>query len=396
MYSLYLEKCKSEKFDPKLIAKEWLYFNVFNFEYNLSFKQPANDTCDEFIVNIKNTENQEKKGQVNQEYEAHLAQAKLRYDLKRKDKELSKQAGSKKVTIMIDLQKCLPTPYLTNSQAFYKRKLWTLNLTIFNATNGKSHCAMWDETVGARGGCEIASCILRWAEENIGTEVEELIVWSDNCAGQNRNFIIVSAYVWILRTIPTLKSISHKFLLKGHTHMEVDGVHSVIERAKKLVSQTQTMMVPWDWQQFVRQCRFKDLIKLYDMTLDNFKNFKSLYEGKTAPLKNNKTNKDKEHFLISEAVELQLRSSEPNELYYKTNFEEEYKIVDIKPNRRGLESNKAWPEAVPVMNNKPRPINKAKYEDLQKLLKWVPACFHHFYKNLSSSAATLDYPDSNE
>lgn len=45
-------------------------------------------------MNIKNTENQEKKGQVNQEYEAHLAQAKLRYDLKRKDKELSKQAGS--------------------------------------------------------------------------------------------------------------------------------------------------------------------------------------------------------------------------------------------------------------------------------------------------------------
>lgn len=57
---------------------------------------------------------------------------------------------------------------------------------------------MWDETVVARGGCEVASCILKHSDtlDNVGLEIEKLIIWSDNCAGQNRNFIVVSAYVF--------------------------------------------------------------------------------------------------------------------------------------------------------------------------------------------------------
>lgn len=45
-------------------------------------------------------------------------------------------------------------------------------------------------------------------------------------------------YLWLLEKVPTLKEINHKFLLAGHTHMEVDGKHSVIERAKKQIKTT--------------------------------------------------------------------------------------------------------------------------------------------------------------
>ena len=39
---------------------------------------------------------------------------------------------------------------------------------------------MWDESKVGRGGNEIASAILKWAECNIpNSEVEEIIIWSD-------------------------------------------------------------------------------------------------------------------------------------------------------------------------------------------------------------------------
>lgn len=42
--------------------------------------------------------------------------------------------------------------------------------------------------------------------------------------------------------MPNLKTIIHKFWLKGHTHMEVDGVHSVIKTAKKRFPKTQSLL----------------------------------------------------------------------------------------------------------------------------------------------------------
>lgn len=108
---------------------------------------------------------------------------------------------------MFDLQKCLVTPNLTNTKSFYLRKLWTFNLTLFDATSNSAINMMWSENITGRGGNEIASCLLRWADENSENvaQVEELIFYSDNCAGQN-----------------SLKTINHKFMMKGHTHMEVD------------------------------------------------------------------------------------------------------------------------------------------------------------------------------
>lgn len=50
--------------------------------------------------------------------------------------------------------------------------------------------------------------------------------------------------LWMLEKVSTLKEINNKFLLVGHTHMEVDGKHSVIEKAKKkLKTHTTTIII---------------------------------------------------------------------------------------------------------------------------------------------------------
>lgn len=56
MYSLYVEHCKENEVKQELIAKQWLFRDIFNTEFNLGFKEPANDTCDdcdEFQVKLK-------------------------------------------------------------------------------------------------------------------------------------------------------------------------------------------------------------------------------------------------------------------------------------------------------------------------------------------------------
>nr|CAI5818189.1 unnamed protein product [Callosobruchus analis] len=110
---------------------------------------------------------------------------------------------------------------------------------------------MWDETVAGRGGNEIASCLLKYFLGNIDKSTEEVTIWSDNCPSQNRNINALVAYTTILKLVRTLKVINYKYLLRGHTHLEVDSDHSLIERTRKRMSKFQIMM-PWDWQQLVR------------------------------------------------------------------------------------------------------------------------------------------------
>lgn len=255
MFNLYSSHCAENNIDPKLVAKQWLYFDVFNKHFNLSFKSPETDTCDicdSFSAKLKGELSPEQRDDLQTEQEAHLAESKRRYDLKGSDTKLSKENPAHKV-LTGDLQKCLATPLITNSISFYKRKLWTLNFTLYDCYDSSVHCMMWDETKGARGGNEVASSLLKWADNVIpGSAIQDITIWTDNCYGQNKNKSIVMAFFFILKTYPQILRINQKFLLKGHTHMEADTVHGHIERKRKKTP-NMSILTPWDWQQLVRQ-----------------------------------------------------------------------------------------------------------------------------------------------
>lgn len=80
------------------------------------------------------------------------------------------------------------------------------------------------------------------------------------------------AYFWFLFKFLNLQEINHKFLFRGHTHFEVDCVHSVIERKKKHFP-LPSLSVPKDWEQFVETARVKNPITIHSMEIEDFKNF---------------------------------------------------------------------------------------------------------------------------
>jgi hypothetical protein len=220
MYRLYLENCRQEKIAAKYIAKECFYQKIFNEIFNLGFKGSSADTCDDcdsLLMQLKEVTSEEEKKKIDEKLKLHQEDAANCYHIKRQDKDLEKSTRTKKNDVMMDLQKCLPAPGLTNGQSFYLRKLWTLNLTIHNDTMGTLHCILWNETLGGSGN-EISSCFIKWALDHVDPGTKELIVWSDSFPGQNRNTLIVSACMWLFCEKKSLEIINHKYLLKGHTH----------------------------------------------------------------------------------------------------------------------------------------------------------------------------------
>lgn len=58
---------------------------------------------------------------------------------------------------------------------------------------------------------------------------QELIVYSDDCTYQNRNVVVSNALLNF--SMQNNISVTQKYFEKGHTQMECDSMHSVIERA---------------------------------------------------------------------------------------------------------------------------------------------------------------------
>nr|CAI5867580.1 unnamed protein product [Callosobruchus analis] len=282
MYCLYKEKCSEEGISKSDIVKSWLYRYIFKTEFNLSFKVPSVDTCDQcdkFKIKIQDSSDENKKLQLTQDHNHHLKDAENRYSAKRNDKERREKT--------------------------------------------------------------------KWVEDfSIGTGIETLIICSDNCPSQNRNIMMIVNYFYLLQIKCPLKRVIHKFLLRGHTHTEVDHRHALIERFIKKQPTTK-ICTPWDWQQPIRSTG----ATVIEMQLSDFKNYEPLYSGSGSPLIHKKQTVDKEVFLISSAVWLEIRRKDPGDLYYKTEIlQDGYKM-------------------------------------------WVPVQFHDFYKNVTVVAQQGDDDD---
>ncbi|KAJ8895253.1 hypothetical protein PR048_000578 [Dryococelus australis] len=103
------------------------------------------------------------------------------------------------------------------------KKLWKFNFTSYDSYDGSVHCVMWDESKAGRGGNEIASGILKWADHVIpNSTVDEITVWTVNCYGQNKSMSVIMCFFWIL----------HKYSQAIRTWKQTQSMHRLKERKK--------------------------------------------------------------------------------------------------------------------------------------------------------------------
>uniref|UniRef100_A0A6P7G1E7 Nuclear receptor coactivator 7-like n=1 Tax=Diabrotica virgifera virgifera TaxID=50390 RepID=A0A6P7G1E7_DIAVI len=139
MYKLYCEENESSVSRP-------IYEREFH-KMNISFKKPKVDTCHKCDVlsnKLKVTKSEGDKTKIKDEISIHHTAADNAYVMKSNDTEKAK-CDSTFRCLTFDLQQCLATPYVNSSVAFYKRQLWTYNLTIHENGEGSVACYMWHE-----------------------------------------------------------------------------------------------------------------------------------------------------------------------------------------------------------------------------------------------------------
>lgn len=107
-------------------------------------------------------------------------------------------------------------PTLTHSNMYYSRQLSCYNFGIHLGDNNTAFMCMWDESIASHGSSEIATCLFEVINKNDNMiNRKKLILWSDNCAGQNKNKTLL-VFMLFLVNMGIFDEIIQKILVSGH------------------------------------------------------------------------------------------------------------------------------------------------------------------------------------
>ncbi|CAK1603114.1 unnamed protein product, partial [Parnassius mnemosyne] len=84
-------------------------------------------------------------------------------------------------------------------------------------------------------------------------------------------------FTYLLSVKPSIKLINHKFMVPGHTHVEVDLDHAIIEKKKKKKTEIE-IYHPHDWMQLVKSSS-KKITYLNNLRQADFFDFAVLLKG---------------------------------------------------------------------------------------------------------------------
>lgn len=375
MYDEYKEWLPADK---KPVSQK-IYETQFR-GFGIKIKKPNKDTCaacDKFQMLIKNATEDEKEN-LKRKLIAHQDEADLAYQAKKKDK-LEAEHDPTKLVYTFDLQQCLPTPDIKTSVAFYKRQLWTFNFTMRRCVDKQCFCYMWHEAIAGRGANQIASCLYDHFTSNSFNTVVEITLYSDTCPGQNKNSFILVMFCLVMKQNNTLKYINHKFLVPGHTHMECDSDHSVIEKMKKRYPVI--IEHPRDWVQLVRTCGKSKPFIVKEMQREEFFEFSGLLKKYFVQKKTNESGEK----IIWKDIKWLRYTKEIGRVKYKTSLDESepFKVINYLGKQK-LPAN----ITLPLSYKGDVPISEEKKKNLLELLPYIDKNFHDFYQNLRTKNMT--------
>lgn len=369
MYRMYIIKRGNKQRNATLAQ----YREIFNTKFNLSFFKPKKDQCPDCLAWNNMTESEKAKAEAVKKYSDHIQDKKKVKLLKEDDLTASKAKneaeGSSTVRVItFDLEKVLYCPKGENSDFFYKRKLSNYNFTVFDCITKEAVCYCWDQLTAGRGADEICSCLLHY----IGVKVEEGVIefhfYSDNCSAQNKNQFLFSLYCWLCLKYGI--KIVHRWLVKGHTHMECDSVHAMVEKRTKNVE----IFTPSQWFGLIRAAKVNPpMYKVVEVDQSMVFNFERLGEmhlwARNVP--------------ILSLKELSLSSEIPGVATYKTEYDGAPKTFRVLPQAVGRPIN--WKTfQLPCAYSGVIPLPPKLYEDLMWYVKkgHIPTAYLYFYNSL--------------
>lgn len=344
--------------DHKEPANYDAYHRIFNTQFNISFFIPRKDQCD-VCEAFKNAVDKEP---LSASYNLHQEEKSLSRIEKKQDVDECKRPDSNSIVAIFDLQAVLPCPIGQSSAFFYKSKLNCYNFTVSDIKDEKTFCFFWHEGLGKRGANEIGSCLYNFLKECSSSKPNtDIIFFSDNCCGQQKNKFILSLYYYAVSTLP-IKSITHKFLIRGHTQNEADSVHSVIEKNIRRAKKSGPIYTPDQYVALIRNAKKTgNSFTVTEMSYDSFYDLKLLSNDINL---NTGKNIDGETIRISDVKVVKFIKDSDTYLYKTTYKTENWQEAKIKISRAGKKNiadihlSAAYSSKLPIANNKKQDIRQ--------------------------------------
>lgn len=238
MYREYELICS---FELRPILSKHIFRETFNKEFNLAFKRPRIDTCkvcDELNIKLSDyTLSYEQRLVQQQNKDKHDETVREIKSEFLDDIDVASLSNEKMQCLTFDLQKTLETPSLSTSEFYYKRKLWTYNLCIYDEVHRTAFMYVWSENIASRGAQEIGSALKYHIENNIHENTKHMVLYSDACVSQNKNIKLTLLLKKILSNSRNLETITQKFFVSGHSYNSCDRCFGLIEKQKRVTSE---------------------------------------------------------------------------------------------------------------------------------------------------------------
>lgn len=343
--------------------------NLFN-ALNLGLYKPKKDLCDTCCGHEAGTVD-------DTEYSEHIKRKDEARASKAADKSQAIADGNIKV-ITVDLQSLLVCPKLNASALYYKMKLSCHNYTVYDLVTHAALCYFWHECDGELTSNIFTSCLFDYLTNLDLKGIENIVIYSDGCGYQNRNVTLSNA----LRKFAMDNNITieQKYLERGHTQMECDSVHSVIEQSIKknvpTVKERQpAIYIPQHYVDAILSARSSPCpyeVKYVDYNF--FKNYGNL-GGYTSIRPGIGVGS-------STVSDIRLLKYTPEgTIYFKTGYSDIYEGLPETRTRPKDDRNRE----ITQLYRHNLPLKPSKFQHLQQLKSVIPKDYHSFYDSLPVS-----------
>ena len=277
-----------------------------------------------------------------------------------------------------------------NSSAFYyKSKLNCYNFTLTELSKASSkkvydkiHSYFWTESEAKRGAIEIGTCIWKYLQRLCEEDTAEknVIFYSDNCCGQNKNKYIATLYLFAIQNL-NIRTITHKFLITGHTQNEADSLHSLIEKEIKKNLKSGPIYSPDQYIALIKNAKkSKPLINVYELTFDSFLDTKLLQEEWGY---NYNTDTEGQTVNWTNIKVLFMKKKSPFSIFFKSSYKDiSFREIDLRNKRKKMKMCKQITLQKAYMRKQDLSINKKK--DLKDLINksLIPSFYANYYSSI--------------
>lgn len=315
--------------------------------------------------------------------ELHLRKAERARECMKLD---SQSTDAETYVMTMDLQKALPFPVLTVSDAYYKRNLYVYNFGIHDMKKKCGYFYCWDETIASRSSVEVASSLLVHFKQAVmccNPVIKHIVIYSDCCTGQNRNLNIALTLLRFVSEDNSIETIEQKFLVSGHSYLPNDGDFGCVETASK----NRTIYGPKDWYNIMKDARRTNKFVIHEMQTSDFVAVTGLQDYVT---------KRKKNVAGIEVNWLKMRHIKYDKRHRMSIFYKEtlndlvgFQELNLKKNRTGSMAGRPSLNLIKhqlkISYPFGRPVTASKKKDMEDLLQFIPPIHHPFFMGLRTT-----------